>query len=1119
MLVPEKISIRLLLSFFVCAAALSGVTLQAQSTLNFPRLSFEANALTGIAIVNPADTDAVVTFTAYGADGEPVAGMTDPEPVTILAGQQFSKLTSELFGSIPDPETVGWFQATSPTSDLVGFFLFLNLPLPASLFDGADVPASSDSLVFPQVRIDSDYSTELNIINPNSTSAVLELKLIGGATLTQPLSLPAMGVARLDVQDFFGVVPTGSDQYVTVTSNVDIAGFEFVRAPTGDLVGLGARSGDERLSQLYFPQVAVFGGFETSVGIVNNSDQAVILDISFFDPSGALLDDATESLSPGNILVENLTTILPSLTGPALLQGWLKVESTLPAITGFLTYAYPETGSAATVTAAQLGLSQSLFSHIATVEGFFTGIAVLNPGQLAANIRILVMQPGGESDILGSFDGMLRPGERISKLITELVENSTDQGAGFMFLRSTLPVYSSSLFGSSAVLANIPPQLSPEGFDPDASISPVQVNPLMAVLQPSGAQTFEAQGITGEVTWQVNDLPGGDSTVGTIDENGQYTAPLQVPLPRVVTVSAKSGLQKGGASVDVLEKDQIFASTEFVVQSVAYLGSLQNLYTAELAILSSSGEGSAPQGTTPAQISNNSEIFEITAPNIRISIKDFDDEKVTKIIPFTASTDPPKEFLLLAAQTAGKVIRLDPLNGAAVDVATGLDSPTSLVINTSTGNLLVAEQNQVTIIPKQLLETGLLTARLPGAPRPQALTLPLGGDGVARDRCTGDIYATDALAGVISRFSAETQQVTTTFSGLQGPGQLLALYRNGISCPHSLQLLLVEAGANRLSLLTPALDLVVPWVSDIDSTDVAFLPGGSPFATTSAILLSELFNAEQPQQGEGGSALSFFGVPDLYSLTGEPDNEPLIHEDQTPITFSDNSLEACALSALSLHQFVTRAVAKTLTQLDCSSRQIVFLDGLEFFSELTEFVASDNLTNRDEALAGLDKLTKLDLRNNKFPSDRLTNIAGLVGLTELDMCGQLFATPFGDVPGIQDLDFVEGLVNLQILRLCDGNIDLLTSLSGLVELQELDLENNLIADLSPLIANPGFGSGDTLRIAGNNLDTADCADINTLIGRGVTVEHDLTCPSIRILESGASPNISAGPNSFRPARP
>ena len=718
MLIPGRTSIRLLLIVLFCTTGLSLPTLQAQSTLNFPRLSFETDALTGLAIVNPADTDAVVNFTAYGADGQPIAGVTNPEPVTILAGQQFAKLTSELFGSLPGPETVGWFQATSPTDDLVGFFLFLNLPLPASLFDGADLPISAQELVFMQVRLDSGYSTELNLINPNDSAAELELQLIRGAsTLTKSLTLAALGAARLDVQDFFETSPLSKDGYVTVASDVEIAGFEFVNAPTGDLVGLNARSRDEKLSKLFFPQVAVLDPFETSVGVVNNSDQAVILTFSVFKPDGSLYDEqdlqtnpVARSLDPGAILVEDLVALF-GFMGPDLLQGWLQVQSSASAITGFLTYSIPGTGSAATVTSDRGGLSEVLFSHIATGEDFFTGVALLNPAQLAANLRILAMTPDGE--ILGSFGTVLRPGERISKLITELVPESTEQNAGLMFLRSNIPLYTSSIFGSSNILANIPPQISPESFAPDAGIDPVQIIPPVAILLPSQSTTFQAQGITGEITWLVNDIERGNLTVGRINDAGEYTAPSVVPFPRIVTVAAESGLQKGGASVDVLEKENLF-TTELQIQSVAYLGSLQKLYTAELAILSASGN-QAPS-TGPTQIGTDSTIFSIDAPGApKVTLAEFEDETISKMIAFTASTGD--EFLLLAAQDTGEVIRLDPDDGDDVTVVTGLDQPSALVIDPITGNLLIAERTQVTIISKAQLEADLLAAtRLPPGP-------------------------------------------------------------------------------------------------------------------------------------------------------------------------------------------------------------------------------------------------------------------------------------------------------------------------------------------------------------------------------------------------------------------
>jgi len=42
------------------------------------------------------------------------------------------------------------------------------------------------------------------------------------------------------------------------------------------------------------------------------------------------------------------------------------------------------------------------------------------------------------------------------------------------------------------------------------------------------------------VTWSVNNIPGGNSTVGTISSDGSYTAPSKVPTPATVTITATS---------------------------------------------------------------------------------------------------------------------------------------------------------------------------------------------------------------------------------------------------------------------------------------------------------------------------------------------------------------------------------------------------------------------------------------------------------------------------------------------------------------------------------------------------------------------------------------------------
>lgn len=62
------------------------------------------------------------------------------------------------------------------------------------------------------------------------------------------------------------------------------------------------------------------------------------------------------------------------------------------------------------------------------------------------------------------------------------------------------------------------------------------------------------------VNWQVNTVPSGNSTVGTIDSSGLYKAPNAVPTQPAVTVTAvlQSDPTKSGSSNVIIEPDSFF---------------------------------------------------------------------------------------------------------------------------------------------------------------------------------------------------------------------------------------------------------------------------------------------------------------------------------------------------------------------------------------------------------------------------------------------------------------------------------------------------------------------------------------------------------------------------------
>lgn len=90
--------------------------------------------------------------------------------------------------------------------------------------------------------------------------------------------------------------------------------------------------------------------------------------------------------------------------------------------------------------------------------------------------------------------------------------------------------------GVNYQLPQAPP---PTGPPPLAQQSgSVAVSPQYAALSPGQSATFAAQGPAGaSIEWMVNNVPGGNASVGTIDSRGNYIAP-KVPLGTNFVVSA-----------------------------------------------------------------------------------------------------------------------------------------------------------------------------------------------------------------------------------------------------------------------------------------------------------------------------------------------------------------------------------------------------------------------------------------------------------------------------------------------------------------------------------------------------------------------------------------------------
>jgi hypothetical protein len=94
----------------------------------------------------------------------------------------------------------------------------------------------------------------------------------------------------------------------------------------------------------------------------------------------------------------------------------------------------------------------------------------------------------------------------------------------------------------------------------------VTIAPTTANVRAGNAQQFAAT-VTGTtntaVTWSVNNVVSGNSTAGTINSNGQYVAPQQLPTPNTVNVTATSAAdttKTAGATVTLLNPSPILSN-------------------------------------------------------------------------------------------------------------------------------------------------------------------------------------------------------------------------------------------------------------------------------------------------------------------------------------------------------------------------------------------------------------------------------------------------------------------------------------------------------------------------------------------------------------------------------
>jgi hypothetical protein len=136
----------------------------------------------------------------------------------------------------------------------------------------------------------------------------------------------------------------------------------------------------------------------------------------------------------------------------------------------------------------------------------------------------------------------------------------------------------------------------------------IQISPTQAQVYLNGTQQFSATisgSSIGSILWQVNGVPGGNSTLGTISSTGLYTAPAQVtdPIVAVDAVFSEANSVYAYANVSILELIVISPQNPQVLyggtQQFTVGGGIQVNWRAMYGSINSSGLYTATASQTP----------------------------------------------------------------------------------------------------------------------------------------------------------------------------------------------------------------------------------------------------------------------------------------------------------------------------------------------------------------------------------------------------------------------------------------------------------------------------------------------------------------------------------------
>ena len=527
-------------------------SVSAQTVLNFANATVNDHLNAGFAVTNPTSNFADVQFTIYGLDGNPVSsGLVNPVRYRVAPKGQISMLASELFAAA---KTDGWVQVTSSASTLQGYYFSGDF---ATTLGGAESAPALTSQVLPVIRNDQSNTTEIDILNPGTTTSTVTLTLFNprgeqtGAVVSQTvaghsaLKLPASA---------FGIGTASDPLSARVSATVPVAATAIVNH-SGSLLFAPGQGMDQSASVRIVPHYITGNGIDPTLVLTNPTASQITVTVTIFTDSGTPAAQPRTFVIPANGSISADALTITRQPFVPTISGWLRIDSPNAAMNGVLVLdGSPSLASIPVQAAAQ---DQMIYSQISETADIYTGLVFVNTWAINARLDISLVRADGATTVQRSIN--LPPDSKYSNILRNIIPEAAGLTSGYLVIHSSLPIYTVGMLGANngAFLATMPANQPPETFTPNPIVTLPKINIADpgTDVQPGTNLRVSVDGLGNDVTFLL-----GDQVVAARQQIPYSVFSITIPAIEPGTVHLRvrtNGLESDPVTLNILTADNL----------------------------------------------------------------------------------------------------------------------------------------------------------------------------------------------------------------------------------------------------------------------------------------------------------------------------------------------------------------------------------------------------------------------------------------------------------------------------------------------------------------------------------------------------------------------------------